>query len=480
MTQAIDPVNGGTPTANMNHTSSDRRQWSDRTENNGRRISPAGYDGNLRQIGRHETVCVVGLGYVGIPLAVQFARNDFDVIGYDVDRSKIASLEDGVDVTRNCSRNTLQAENLSFTADPEPIADARFVIVTVPTPVDTHNVPNLEYVRAAGRTIGAQLTAGTTVILESTVYPGAVREVFVPALESASGLSSPESFSVGYSPERISPGEVGRGLDDVVKIVSGQTDEIREEIASLYETIVDAGVYRAPSIEVAEASKVIENAQRDLNIAFVNELAMAFERMEIDIDTHEVLDAAGTKWNFHDYRPGLVGGHCIPVDPHFFCAAAERDGFVPELMRKARQVNEAVPNHVAELTVKELAANGKQPGSSTVLLLGLTYKADVPDVRTAAIDGVARHLGTFGVSVRGYDPVGDYAEIRETFDFPIDDHLSFEGLDGVVLATSHTVFDEIEPNTMARALNADPVLVDVPGMFDRSAVCDAGISYRRL
>lgn len=464
----------------MNHTTSDRRQWSDRTENNGGTVRPTGREGSLQQISRHESVCVVGLGYVGLPLAVQFARHEFDVVGFDVDQSKIATLRDGTDTTGCCGPDALREETLSFTADPEPIADAAYVVVTVPTPVDEHNVPDLTYVRAAARTIGEWLTSGTTVILESTVYPGAVRDVFIPELESTSGLSSPEAFAVGYSPERMSPGDVGRGLDDVVKIVSGQTVEIREEIATLYETIVDAGVYRAPSIEVAEASKVVENAQRDLNIAFVNELAIAFDRMELDIDTNDVLDAAGTKWNFHDYRPGLVGGHCIPVDPYFFCASSERDGFVPTLMRQGRLVNESMPRHVAELTIKELAGTRKALGSSTVLLLGLTYKADVPDVRTTAVGEVARHFAEYGIAVRGYDPVGERNELRETFDFPVDDHLSFEGIDGVVLVTPHTTFEDIDPVAMGKALNPESVLVDVTGTFDRTAVSDAGISYRRL
>lgn len=433
-----------------------------------------------RESAELQTICVVGLGYVGLPLAVEFAQSRHRTIGFDIDERKVAALEGGEDPTGDLESGTIDTADISFTTDSSVIGEADFVIVTVPTPVDEDEQPNLEYVEAAGRTIGNALSPDTTVILESTVYPGATREVFIPAIEASSELASPDAFGVGYSPERISPGDGDRGLTDVVKIVSGQTPEIRAEIAALYESIVTAGVHHAPSIEVAEAAKVVENVQRDLNIAFVNELSMALERMDAELDTHDVLEAAGTKWNFHDYRPGLVGGHCIPVDPYFLSQCSKRAGFVPELMLRGRQVNEAVPEHVAQLTLKALAHNGKSLQDARVLLLGLTYKANVPDVRTSKAGDVADHLRQYGIEVVGFDPVGHVAEMRDALDLEIEEALSFEGIDGVILATNHDAFDSIDPTVMAGTLEPDPVLVDVPAAFDPDGVRRAGITYRRL
>ena len=444
-------------------------------------VTPAESTGNLRHRGRKKrTICVLGLGYVGLPVALSFADEDFPVIGYDIDPEKISTLQEGNDTTGTVSDAALRQTDLALTADPQHITQADVVIVAVPTPIDQDEQPDLEFVRAAGRTLGEYLSPKTTIVLESTVYPGATHEVFIPAIETSSGLSSPAEFTVGYSPERISPGDSGRELEDVVKIVSGQTEETREEIAGLYEHIVDAGVYRAPTIEVAEAAKVVENAQRDLNIAFVNELAMAFDRMDLDIDTHEVLEAAGTKWNFHEYRPGLVGGHCIPVDPHFFSQCSKRAGFVPELMIKGRQVNEAVPEHVVQLTIQSLNSADKTLRGSRVLLLGLTYKADVPDVRTSKTADLARRLGTFDVDIQGYDPVGDVQEMRDTFEFPVREDLSFSSFDGAILATGHEEFQHIEPERVVTEMNRDPVMVDVAGIFEPTQMANAGIRYRRL
>lgn len=433
-----------------------------------------------REATRNRTICVVGLGYVGLPLAVTFGKASFPVIGYDIDEEKIGTLRRGSDPPGDLSEADLRDIDIAFTSDPGAIGAADVVIVTVPTPVDEHDQPNLEFVESAARTVGEQLSTDTTVILESTVYPGATHDVFIPALETASDLTSPDSFGVGYSPERISPGTNGRSLDEVVKIVSGQTEQIRAEITELYEEIIEAGVYRAPSIEVAEAAKVVENVQRDLNIAFVNELAMALERMDVGVDTHDVLEAAGTKWNFHDYRPGLVGGHCIPVDPYFLSQCSKQAGFVPELMLRGRQVNETVPDHVAEVTIKALNENDKTLRSSTVLLLGLTYKANVPDVRTSKVGAVAEHLRRYQVDVMGYDPVADPAEMQDAFGFDLQDSLSFNGVDAAILATPHDDFTDLDPASMAAAMAADPLLVDVSGRLDAATIEDAGIAYRRL
>ena len=469
----------------MSYPSSDGKRRTDRIESDGGAVPAQTGVRSPQRTGEVSTsgtpvICVVGLGYVGLPLAVHFSQATGRVIGYDVDGDKIDALDRDADPTGDVSESALADAEITYTSSPEMIARADIVLVTVPTPIDEHDQPNLEYVESAAQTVGAHMRPGATVVLESTVYPGATREIFIPTLEAASGLSSPAEFGVGYSPERISPGDTTRGIEDVVKIVSGQTEDIREELATLYESIVEAGVYRAPSIEVAEAAKVVENVQRDLNIAFVNDLAMAFDRMDAELDTSEVLEAAGTKWNFHAYSPGLVGGHCIPVDPHFFSQCSKRAGFVPELMLRGRQVNESMPEHVAHLTIKALNANDKTLRNSRVRLLGLTYKADVADVRTSKAGDVAHHLEQFEIDVQGYDPVGDVSTMREVFDFPVTEDVSDWDFDALVAVTGHSAFRHLDLRDVATRMRADPVLVDIAGVFDPETAAAAGMAYRRL
>ena len=424
------------------------------------------------------TVCVVGLGYVGLPLAVRFAQSAYRVIGYDVDESKVDTLNDGVDTTGDLSDDDILDGEITYTTDATAIRDATHVVIAVPTPIDDDERPNLEYVESAGATVGANMAPETTVILESTVYPGATREVLVPALEDASGLSAGEDFFVGYSPERATPGDDEHGLEDVVKVVSGQTEEVLEEVATLYESVVDAGVHRAPSIEVAEASKVVENSQRDLNIAFVNELSVAFDRM--GVDTQAVLEAASTKWNFHGYRPGLVGGHCIPVDPYFLAYRSGREGFTPELTRTSREVNESVPAHVATLTIKALNECHKAPRGSRVLVLGLAYKPGVGDIRSSKVADVVEELQEFDVEIEGYDPFTDDEAVRESFALTVQESLSFEGFDAILLATPHAEFEHLDLEAVADDLAADPALIDVTGALEEEEATEAGFVYRTL
>ena len=426
----------------------------------------------------HEaTVCVVGLGYVGLPLAIGFARSSFSVIGFDVDDGKIDALSEGVDTTGDLSDEVVAESDVAYTTDPTTIQQADYVFIAVPTPLDDGQ-PDLGYVESAARTVGSNIAAGTTVILESTVYPGATREVLVPALEEASGFTAGEGFFVGYSPERATPGDPDRGLEDVVKVVSGQNDAVLDDVATLYESVVDAGVHRAPSIEVAEASKVVENTQRDLNIAFVNELTMALE--ELDVDAHAVLEAAGTKWNFHDYRPGLVGGHCIPVDPYFLAARAEREGYTPELIRAGRRVNEALPEHVAEITIKALNRCHKTLCDSRVLVLGLTYKPGVDDIRSSKVATVIDQLEDYDVAVEGYDPFADADLAREAFGIDVQERLSFEEFDAVLMATPHEEFTQLDLEAVASELADQPALIDVTGALEETAAVDAGFVYRRV
>ena len=422
-------------------------------------------------------VCVVGLGYVGLPLAVRFDEVGHDVVGYDVDAEKVETLESGTDTTGDVGDEQVAASEVEFTTDEHAIERADYVLVAVPTPIDDRKDPDLEYVEAAGRTIGRHITEGTTVILESTVFPGATREILGPAIEETSGLAAEEDFNLAYSPERLVPGDDEHSLENVVKIVSGQDAEVCEDVAALYETIVDAGVHRAPEMEVAEAAKCFENIQRDLNIALVNELAITCNTL--DIDTGSVLEAAGTKWNFHDYEPGLVGGHCIPVDPFFLIYQSEKNGFEPELVQKAREVNEYMPTHVGKETIKALNEAGKVLQESRVLVLGLTYKADVADIRTSSIDGTIEKLREFGVEVVGYDPHAPTELAEAELGIEVQDVLSFAGFDAIVIGAGHDEFRGLDFHQVAAELNRDPVLVDTENAFERQAV-DVGMEYRGL
>ncbi|ELY85673.1 nucleotide sugar dehydrogenase [Natrialba taiwanensis] len=427
---------------------------------------------------REATICVVGLGYVGLPLAVGFAQSNYQVIGYDVDETTVERLQDGEDTTGDLSDAAVQNDDISYTTNATAISDAEYVVIAVPTPIRDDDRPDLSFVESAGTTVGSKMSAGTTVILESTVYPGSTREVLIPKLEDASGMTAGEDFFVGYSPERATPGDEEHGLSDVVKVVSGQTEAVLDDVAELYESVVDAGVHRAPSIEVAEASKVVENTQRDLNIAFVNELSVALEHM--DVDTHDVLDAAGTKWNFHDYQPGLVGGHCIPVDPYFLSYRSEQEGFDPELMQTGRKVNEAMPGHVADLTIKALNQCHKTLRDSRVLVLGLSYKPGVGDLRSSKVSKVVDTLNEYDIHLEGFDPIANPDAASETFDLEVQENLSFEDFDAIVLATPHDEFTQIDPEAVASELADDPALIDVAGAIDEDEAVDAGFTYRRV
>jgi UDP-N-acetyl-D-glucosamine/UDP-N-acetyl-D-galactosamine dehydrogenase len=423
------------------------------------------------------TVCVVGLGYVGLPLAVGFAQADHRVIGFDVDESKVETLQNGVDTTGDLSDDDVLDGDVTYTTDPSAIRAADYVLVTVPTPVDDEQ-PNLTFIKSAASTVGEHLTRGTTVILESTVYPGVTRDEFAPVIEEAAGLEVGTDFFIGYSPERATPGDGEHSLDSVVKVVGGQNETVLEEIATLYESVVDAGVHRASSIEVAEACKVIENVQRDVNIALINELSMAFEQM--GLDTQEVLAAAGTKWNFHEYRPGLVGGHCIPVDPYFFAHQAKQVGADPELILTGRKVNESMPTHIAELTIKALNQGYKTLRESRVLVLGLSYKRDVADIRSSKVANVIDELQEYDIDIAGYDPHVDSEVVGEAFGIDVQESLSFDGIDGVVLATPHSEFEQLQLAEMAGALNDDAALIDIAGAFDADDATAEGLIYRRV
>lgn len=390
-----------------------------------------------------KTVCVVGLGYVGLPLAEAFSKH-LTTIGFDVDKKKVDEI----------NGNT---NNLVCTTDPSLIKTADFFLICVPTPVTKSKDPDLSYIRSAAEVVGKNLKKGAVVVLESTVYPGVTEEVMVPVLEEVSGLKCGFDFKVGYSPERINPGDYEHSLDNIIKIVAGMDDETAKSLSSLYSLITT--VYQAKDIRTAEAAKVIENVQRDLNIALMNELSMIFKKM--GLDTSAILEAAGTKWNFHRYSPGLVGGHCIPVDPYYMVHKATEFGFHPQVILAGRAVNDHMPKHVAQMIIKGLNEAEKVIKGSKVLIMGLTYKENVPDTRESPAVGIVEELSEFGVEVYGLDPFLDREEVEK---FGV---RSFDGekMDGVILAVAHDKFREMGLFEVIGFMGDKPVLVDVKRVF---------------
>lgn len=424
------------------------------------------------------TVCIVGLGYVGLPLAVAFDDANYETIGYDIDSERIEAFSAGRDVTGEIGNGRIQSSNIIFTDDPSRIRHADFILVTVATPLAKIRTPKLKYVEDAARTIGEHLTPGATVVLESTVYPGVTRDVVQPIIAEASGLTPTEEFNVGYSPERLSPGSEGVSLTDAVKIVGADTPGTLTELTELYRSIIDAGVYEAPSIETAEAAKVLENVQRDLNIALMNEMAIICEHL--GLETQEVIEACSTKWNFHEYSPGLVGGHCIPVDPLYLAYGSERAGFSPNLILQAREINEYMPKHVAEITTKALNRAGKALCETSVLILGVAYKPNVKDTRTSEVTSVIRELAEYRIESTVYDPIADLDSVTDDLQVKTIDDIHFTGFDGILLSTPHTEFFDINFRRAISDLAREPVFIDVYGVLDEEELTNAGYTYNRL
>jgi len=409
-------------------------------------------------------VCVVGLGYVGYPLADAFSRH-LRTIGYDLDAKKIDRI------------NAEPGNKVIATTDPAMIREADVVIIAVPTPVTKAKDPDISYVASAAGTVGQNLKDGAIVVLESTVYPGLTEEIMVPTLEEASGRTCGKDFFVGYSPERINPGDVDHTLDKITKIVAGMDAATAEQLAALYGLVTN--VYIARDIRTAEAAKVIENVQRDINIALVNELSIIFRKM--GLDTKAVLEAAGTKWNFHNYRPGLVGGHCIPVDPYYLVYKAEEYGYHPQVILAGRAINDSMPKHVAEIAIKELNRAGKVIRDSKVLILGLTYKENVPDTRESPVGEMIHELKEFDVDVYGYDPLLAPAEIERFGARPV---ASLKGLDGpvdcIIVNSPHSVFAGLTLDKVLTICNGKPIVVDVTGMLRRNDGVREGCVYCTL
>jgi UDP-N-acetyl-D-glucosamine/UDP-N-acetyl-D-galactosamine dehydrogenase len=427
---------------------------------------------------RQDKIAVVGLGYVGLPLAVHLAAT-FDVVGYDMKTARIAELQAGHDRTLEVEDALLAQRSVLYTSNAQDLAQCRLIIVAVPTPIDAYNIPDLSPLRGASIAAGRHLQKGACVVFESTVYPGATEEVCVPILEKESGLIMGRDFTVGYSPERINPGDKVHTLDKVIKVVSGSDETTTDMLVKVYEQVVTAGIHRASNIRVAEAAKVIENTQRDLNIALMNELAMIFDTM--GINTLEVLEAAGSKWNFLPFRPGLVGGHCIGVDPYYLTFKAESLGYHPEMILAGRRINDGMGKYIAERTVKLLIHSGKPVKGAKVSVLGITFKEDVPDLRNTRVVDIVRELREYGVDVYVHDPMADPEEALEHYALALSPLESLTGSDAIVLAVMHKSYIEMGLQGISGlCTNGHPIVVDVKSLFDEPAAARLGITYWRL
>ncbi|MBQ9991339.1 MAG: nucleotide sugar dehydrogenase [Lachnospiraceae bacterium] len=427
-----------------------------------------------------EKISLVGLGYVGMPIAVAFARK-VKVIGFDLNEEKIRLYQSGIDPTREVGDEVIKETTVEFTADPARLKEAKFHIVAVPTPVNDDHTPDLSPVEGASRLLGQNLTRGSIVVFESTVYPGVTEEICVPILEKESGLKCGEDFKIGYSPERINPGDKVHRLETITKIVSGMDEDTLNEVAQVYELVVEAGVHRAESIKVAEAAKVIENSQRDINIAFMNELSIIFNKM--GIDTKAVLEAAGTKWNFLPFSPGLVGGHCIGVDPYYLTYKAEQLGYHSQIILSGRRINDDMGKYVAESVVKHLIKAGLPVNGARVAILGFTFKENCPDTRNTKVIDIYRELGEYGITPLVVDPVADAEEARKLYGITFGSMEELKDLDALIVAVSHTEFMQIDQEKMAAFFNPENrirVLADIKGIYERKLYDNENYSYWRL
>ncbi|MCP5235153.1 MAG: nucleotide sugar dehydrogenase [Zoogloeaceae bacterium] len=424
------------------------------------------------------TVAVIGLGYVGLPLAVEFGKK-FTTIGFDLSESKVKAYRDFVDPTGEVSSEDLRAATkLSCHTDPAAIAQADFIVVAVPTPVDDAHQPDLTPLVKSSETVGRNLKRGAVVVFESTVYPGATEEVCIPIIERHSGMRWKEDFFVGYSPERINPGDKERTVTKIVKVVSGDCPETLATVERMYGSVITAGVYPASSIKVAEAAKVIENTQRDLNIALMNELSLIFHK--IGIDTVEVLEAAGTKWNFLPFRPGLVGGHCIGVDPYYLTYKADMLGYHPQVILAGRRINDGMGKHVAEQTIKAMIQAGSNIKGARVTVLGLTFKENCPDLRNSKVIDVIRELQSFGCEVSVHDPVAESAEAEEEYGVGLTAWDALPESDAIVAAVAHAEYRDMGLDALLAKLRPGGIFADVKSAYDRNALEAAGAVVWRL
>ncbi len=426
-----------------------------------------------------EKISLVGLGYVGMPIAIEFAKRGVKVIGFDLNAKKIQTYKSGIDPTREVGDDVIKSTTVEFTADETKLKEAKFHIVAVPTPVNDDHTPDLSPVEGASRILGRNLAKGSIVVFESTVYPGVTEEVCVPIIEKESGLKCGTDFKIAYSPERINPGDKVHRLNTITKIVSGMDEETLDTVAKVYEIVVDAGVHRAESIKVAEAAKVIENSQRDINIAFMNELSIIFNKL--GIDTLSVLKAAGTKWNFLPFRPGLVGGHCIGVDPYYLTYKAEMLGYHSQIILSGRKINDDMGKYIAENIVKNLIKAEKAVKNAKVAIMGFTFKEDCPDTRNSKIFDIVKELKEYGIQPLITDPIADSDEAKRLYGLEFVGTDTIKDMDAVVFAVGHAVFKDYKIADIDKMFGkGKKVLLDIKGVFDRNEFENAGYSYWRL
>ncbi len=423
---------------------------------------------------KEKAISVIGLGYVGLPLALEFGKH-FRVIGFDISAERVELMKQGIDPSEELDSSAFVGRDVEFTADPAVLKGAHFHIVAVPTPVDAHKVPNLNPLYAASETVGKNLKPGDYVIFESTVYPGCTEEDCLPILERASGLKLGQDFKLGYSPERINPGDKERTIEKILKIVSGSDEQALQEISQIYGTIITAGIYNAASIKVAEAAKVIENAQRDLNISFVNELAIIFDRL--GIDTQEVLEAAATKWNFIRFTPGLVGGHCIGVDPYYLTHKAMKVGYDPQVILSGRRINDGMPAFIAKRLAQMLIQKGKNPSHAKVLVMGVTFKENVADIRNSKVVDLVHEMMQYSINVHVTDPYASPNEVAREYTLTLVDRIS-DGYDAVIVAVNHQDYKALDMEYFKSIMNGNPILMDIKGLYPRPK--EEGVTYWRL
>lgn len=428
-----------------------------------------------------EKLAVVGMGYVGLPLAIAFSEKNFNVIGFDINQNKIEKYLNGEDPTNEVGDERIKnSKNIEFTSDETKLKEAKFIIVAVPTPVLENKMPDLRPLEGASTVIGRSLSKGTIVVYESTVYPGATEEVCLPILEKESGLKCGVDFKIGYSPERINPADKVNTLTKIMKITSGMDKESSDIIAGVYSQVITAGIHRASSIKVAEAAKVIENSQRDINIAFVNELSLIFDR--IGIDTLEVLEAAGTKWNFLPYRPGLVGGHCIGVDPYYLANKASELGYHAQVILAGRRINDNMAKFIAEKTIKKLINDNIRVKGADILVMGLTFKENCPDLRNSKVNDIIKELKEYGANVHVVDPMAPKEEALEEYGIILEDESCIKNMDAVVVAVGHKIYRDMQPIELRKYFNpvyAKPLLIDVKSIFNK-ADAEKEYDYWRL
>lgn len=429
-----------------------------------------------------EKLSLVGLGYVGMPIAVAFAKKGLKVIGYDLNKEKIDLYKSGVDPTREVGNEVIKNTTVEFTADEKKLREAKFHIVAVPTPVNTDHTPDLTPVIGASEILGRNLTKGSIVVYESTVYPGCTEDVCIPILEKQSGLKCGVDFKVGYSPERINPGDKVHRLENIHKIVSGMDEESLEEIKNVYDIVIEVGTYPVSNIRTAEAVKVVENSQRDINIAFMNELAMVFDRM--NIDTNEVVDGMNTKWNALGFRPGLVGGHCIGVDPYYFTYEAEKLGYHSQIILNGRIVNDSMGKYIADATIKEMIKVGQAPKKSKVVILGLTFKENCPDTRNSKVDDIIKRLNEYEIEPIVVDPWASERDAMREYGVELTPLHEVKDADCVIVAVAHNEFKALRLDDIKKlyrvSADSEKVLIDVKGIYSVEDLKNSGMDYWRL